>query len=111
VVKYKTGASNPDGQLEFQYRRGDFNLHSTGMEWLVITNNNWAKFQGLATIKGQDGLFAFHVDAQDGDFGGGDETDCFIIKVWAPGADTETDESIYKASGDLQGGKIIIHAK
>jgi len=24
------------------------------VEWLVITNNNWAKFQGLATIKGEE---------------------------------------------------------
>jgi hypothetical protein len=111
VVKYKPGATTPSGQLEFQYRQGDFNLHSSGMEWLVIVNSNWAKFQGLATIKGLDGLFPFRVDARDGDFGGGDQTDRFIIKVYAPGADPDTDEPIYKASGDLEGGNIVIHAK
>jgi len=108
VVKYKPGATNPDGQLEFQYRQGDFNLHSSGMDWLVVTNNNWAKFQGMATIKGLDGLFPFRVDAKDGDFGGGDQPDRFIIKIWAPGADPDQDELIYKASGDLEGGSIVI---
>jgi len=111
VVKYKKGASTPDGQLEFQYQQGDFNLHSSGMEWLVITNKNWAKFQGLATIKGLDGLYPFHVDARDGDFGGGDQPDCFIIKVYPAGGDPDVDDPIYKASGDLEGGSIVIHAK
>ncbi|MFQ5852452.1 MAG: PKD domain-containing protein, partial [Candidatus Binatia bacterium] len=111
VVKYKPGATTPDGQLEFQYRQGDFNLHSSGMDWLVIVNNNWAKFHGSATIKGLEGLFPFRVDARDGDFSGGNQPDRFIIKVWAPGADPDTDDPIYKASGDLQGGNIIIHTK
>jgi len=111
VVKYKKGASTPDGQLEFQYQQGDFNLHSSGMEWLVITNKNWAKFQGLAIIKGLDGLYPFHVDARDGDFGGRDQPDRFIIKVWAPEANPDSDEPIYKASGDLQGGNIVIHGE
>ncbi|MCK4722817.1 MAG: PKD domain-containing protein, partial [Dehalococcoidia bacterium] len=111
VVKYKKGATTPDGQLEFQYQQGDFNLHSSGMEWLVITNKNWAKFQGLATIKGLDGLYPFHVDARDGDFGGRDQPDRFIIKVYPAGGDPDEDELIYKASGDLEGGNIVIHGK
>lgn len=111
VVKYKKGATNPDGQLEFQYRQGDFNLHSSGMEWLVITNKNWAKFQGLATIKGLDGLYPFQVDARDGDFGGRSQPDRFIIKVYPPGGDPDVDEPIYKASGDLKGGSIVIHGE
>lgn len=111
VVKYKRGANTPSGQLEFQYHQGDFNLHSSGMEWLVIVNSNWAKFQGAATIKRFDGVFPFRVDARDGDHGGGDEPDCFIIKVYAAGADPDKPDPIYKASGDLIGGSIIIHAK
>jgi len=73
VVKYKPGATTPDGQLEFHYQHGDFNLHSSGIDWMVLVNNNWAKFHGLATIKGWEGLYPFHVDARDGDFGGGIE--------------------------------------
>jgi hypothetical protein len=110
MIKYKHGATSPDGQLEFQYQQGDFNLHSSGVDWLIITNNNWAKFRGLATIKGLDGFFPFHVDARDGDNGGGDQADRFIIKIWAPGADPDNDELIYKASGDLEGGNVIIHS-
>ncbi|MQY81691.1 MAG: PKD domain-containing protein, partial [Dehalococcoidia bacterium] len=109
-VKYKKGASNPNGQLEFQYPQGNFNLHSKAMDWLVIVNN-WAKFQGTATIKGFKGLYPFRVDARDGDFGGGTELDRFIIKVYAPDADPDKDDPIYKASGDLEGGSIVIHAK
>jgi len=114
VVKYKKGATNPDGQLEFRYQQGDFNLHSSGMEWLVITNKNWAKFQGLATIKinglVSEELYPFHVDARDGDFGGRDQLDRFIIKVYAPD-DVEQTDPIYKASGDLEGGNIVIHGE
>lgn len=112
VVKFKAGVIKPDGQLEFQHRQGDFNLHSNGMDWLVIANNRWAKFQGTATMKDRDGLSQFRVDARDGDFGEGDsQLDRFIIKVWHLCDDPEKDETIHKASGDLEGGSIVIHAK
>ena len=111
VVKYKHGATTPEGQLEFQYRQGDFDLHSSGMDWLVVTNDNWVKFHGTATIKGLEGIFPFRADARDTDHSGGDQPDKFIIKIWAPGADPDTDDPIYKASGELEGGNIVIHAK
>ena len=108
VVKYKKGVTTtPTGQLEFQYHVGSFNLHSLGHEWLVVTNSNWAKFQGTATITGMPGEFPFLVDARDGI----SQSDRFIIKIWAPGTDPDVDELIYKASGDLGGGQIKIHAK
>lgn len=111
VVKYKPGATTLKGQLQFQYRQGNFNLHSIGMEWLVIVNNNWAKFQGAATIEGVDGIFPFRVDARDSDFGGSGQPDRFSIKIWAEGANPDLDDPIHKASGDLEGGSIIIHTK
>ncbi|MBI2039929.1 hypothetical protein HYT18_02555 [Candidatus Microgenomates bacterium] len=111
VVKYNPGATTPDGQLEFQYRQGNFNLNSTGVDWLVIVNNNWAKFQGNATIKGLTGEYPFRVDARDGDFGGGNQSDRFIIKIWSPGANPDLADPIYKASGDLMGGNIVIHTQ
>jgi hypothetical protein len=111
VVKYKPGATTLKGQLEFQYRQGDFNLHSSGMEWLVLVNNNRAKFQGTATIRGVDGAFPFRVDARDSDFGGSGQPDRFSIKIWAPGANPDHNDPIHKASGDLEGGSIIIHTK
>ena len=110
VVKYKNGASTiPIGNLEFQYRVGDFNLHSTDYDWLVVTNSNWAKFQGLATINGSGDLYPFRVDARDGDANGGSHEDRFIIKIWASGDDPDVNDPIYKASGDLGGGQIKIH--
>ncbi|MHC4442008.1 MAG: hypothetical protein ACYTF1_04095 [Planctomycetota bacterium] len=39
VCKYKLGASTPDGNLQFVYKKGDLKLHSTDMEWLVIQSN------------------------------------------------------------------------
>ena len=110
VVKYKNGATqNLIGQLEFQYRVGSFNLHSVDYEWLVVTNSNWAKFQGLATIDGSTELYPFRVDARDGDANATALSDRFVIKIWAVGANPDTDEPIYKGSGDLGGGKIKIH--
>jgi len=111
VVKYKQGATTPDGQLEFQYHQGNFDLHSSGMDWLVVTNNNWAKFQGLATIKDMEGLFPFRVDAWDSEHGGSGQPDRFIIKIYSPGTDPDLADPIYKTSGDLQGGNVIIHSK
>ena len=81
------------------------------MDWLVIVNNNWAKFQGSATIKGLEGLFPFRVDARDGHYDGGDQPGRFIIKIGAPGADPEKDEPIHKASGDLQGDSVVIRTR
>ena len=74
-----------------------------------MTNQNWAKFQGTATIKGLVGEFKFRVDARDGDHAGGTQADRFVIKVWAPSADPDIDEPLYKASGNLGGGQIKIH--
>lgn len=110
VVKYQQGASTaPEGQLQFRYRAGDFKLDSAGYKWLVVTNTNWAKFQGNATINGSGELHPFRVDARDGDARGGNFPDRFVIKVWAPGANPDLDSPIYKASGDLEGGQINIH--
>ena len=73
------------------------------MEWLVVTNSNWARFQGLALIDGMEGLYPFKVDARD------DTVDRFVIKIWAPDSNPDIDDPIYKASGDLGGGQIKIH--
>jgi len=111
VVKYKKGATTPDGQLEFHNRVGDFNLHSTEMHWMVI-NGNWAKFQGYATINlHPDELFYFRVDARDGNLDGGNQPDRFVVKVWTSDQDPDLDDPVYRASGDLMGGNIIIHTK
>lgn len=106
VVKYDNGAATvPGGNLVFHYKVGDFRLKSSGMEWLIVTNTNWAKFQGLGEVDGLDGLVAFRVDARDSDELG----DRFVVRIWAPGANPDVDEPIYKASGDVGGGQVVIH--
>ncbi|MFC1996521.1 PhnD/SsuA/transferrin family substrate-binding protein [Chloroflexota bacterium] len=110
-VKYKKGSSTvPSGHILFQYRRGDLKLQSKDFDWLVITNSVWAKFKGVATIDGYEGLFPFRVDARDSDKLGGSQDDRFIIRIWAPDSDPDHDSPIYKASGDVQ-GQIVIHDK
>ena len=106
VVKYANGSSTvPGGNLQFHYNAGGLHLKSTGMEWLVVTNENSAKFRGAATIAGQPGTHPFRVDARDG----GTQPDRFVIRVWAPGQNPDAAEPIYKASGDVSGGEIKIH--
>ena len=74
-----------------------------------MTNTNWAKFKGVATINESSDLYPFRVDARDGDKDGGNQADRFVIKIWQPGAGPDVDDPIYKASGDLGGGQIKIH--
>ena len=104
-VKYQNGASTvPGGALQFHYNAGKLHLRSAGFDWLVVTNTNWAKFQGLATIDGAGGaLYPFRVDARDG------APDRLVVRVWAPGADPSAAEPLYKASGDVSGGEVTIH--
>lgn len=107
-VKYQNGqATVPGGHLLFQYKVGDFKLTSGDFDWLVVTNSNWAKFRGLAEIVGMEGAFPFTVDARDGSNG---QADRFVIRIWAPDDDPELTGILYKASGDLDGGNIKIHA-
>ncbi len=111
VAKYKRRANAPEGQLEFHDRVGDFNLHSTELHWMVI-NNDWAKFQGYATINlHPDELFYFRVDARDANSNGGNQPDSFILKVWAADQDPHLDDPVYRVSGDLMGGNVVIHTK
>ncbi len=108
VVKYDNGQSSvPGGNMQFHYQAGKFRLKSTGMDWLVVTNQNWAKFQGLGTVDGMNGVVPFRVEARDGDKSG--QPDRFVIRIWAPGAKPDVTEPLYVATGDVQGGKIQIH--
>jgi hypothetical protein len=111
IVKYKKGADNPDGNLEFQYKAGDINLHSSDMEWLVVQSATKVRFKGNATINGE-GSYTFKVTAEDnGELGTGDR---FKIEIWmGPNVDTENSPPTpkHKAQGFLGGGNIQIHQK
>jgi len=109
VVKYKQGASNPNGNLEFQYKAGDINLKSAGMQWMVVTSTTKVRFKGQATINGA-GLYTFKVTAEDvGEPGAGRDT--FKIEIWTGVVDTENGPPTPKhtAKGVLGGGNVQIH--
>jgi len=110
IVKYKKGADNPDGNLEFQYKAGDIDLKSTDMEWLVVQSDTKVRFKGKATINGE-GSYTFKVTAEDnGEPGTGD---WFKIEIWTGVVDTENGPPTpkHKAQGYLGGGNIQIHQK
>ena len=108
-LRYRRESSTaPTGIFTFRYPHGGFTLRSRQINWLIVTNSVWGMFQGQATIDGMEGLFPFRVDARDGDRQGRLQSDRFIIRVWAPGANLDRDEPIYRASGDVQ-GQVVIH--
>ena len=86
VVEYKRGASNPDGHVEFQYKAGDINLKSTGMQWMVVQSATKVRFKGLATVNGA-GLYTFKVTAEDNGEPGTNDT--FQIEIRLGVTDTE----------------------
>lgn len=116
IVKYKKGADNPDGSLEFRYRNGDINLHSVmdksaDFEWLVITSDKKIRFKGNGTVNGVEDV-SFKVTAADnGEPGAG--TDTFKIEIWT-GHDFDTENGSgasgkHMIQGTLGGGNIKIH--
>ncbi|NIM52927.1 MAG: hypothetical protein GTO22_27435 [Gemmatimonadales bacterium] len=74
-AKYKKNATEPTGQLEFQFRAGELNFHSSGYDWLVITPDDLAILRGSGTINGQ-GEYQFRLWARDG------EPDTFRMRIW-----------------------------
>ena len=109
-VRYQNGQSTvPSGNLQLRYIvKGEgptLVVEDAGFDWLVVTNNTWAKFRGLVTVDGVPGLHPVQVDARDST----NQSDRFVIKIWSPGADPDVDDPVYKASGDLGGGNINIH--
>lgn len=105
VAKYKKGATEPDGQTEFQFQVADLNFHSSSYQWLVVTGGNYARFKGLGTINGV-GNYKFMIWAGDG------TPDTFRIKIWQE--DEFEDETVIYDNGSDQpiaGGSIVIHTK
>ncbi len=105
-VKYQANSSQPQGNLNVQL--GDLHLKSDAMSWLVITIEDWAHFQGVATVDGGAELYPFRVDVRDGDVYDV-EPDLFSLRVWAPGDDPTAVDPLYQVNGDLMGGQITIH--
>jgi hypothetical protein len=96
TVKYKKGATTPDGYAAFQFKAGNLLFQSTTLDWLAINlDATLAEFKGTGTING-GGSYGFIIWATDG------KKDSFRIKIW----DSATYDS---QTTTLGGGSITIH--
>lgn len=108
--KYKSGASVPTGNTEFQFKTGNLNFKSTSYDWLVIAGQDKAKYKGVGKINGA-GSYNFLLTAIDN----GSSGDKFHVKIWgdngvvydnaASSADDEYDGTV------IGGGSIQVHKK
>ncbi|MHC4540698.1 MAG: PKD domain-containing protein [Planctomycetota bacterium] len=107
VSKYRKGAKEPTGQIEFVFKTADLNFHSTSYDWLVVTGSDYAKYKGAGTINGWPEEYKFMLWAGDG------EPDTFAIKIWEEDEESGDEMPIYQNLEDqpIDGGSIVIHTK
>jgi len=115
-ARYKKG--DPTGHIEFRYSDGLVDLKSTSIEQLVITGGKIAQFKGFASVNGEEGNWFFAKAIDNGE--PGIYSDTFLIKIWYPGYNTDSDEDAEPspdadpdeiAGGVLQGGNIVVHTR
>ena len=107
VVKYQNGSSTiPTGNFKFDYNVGDFRLTSTGYDWLVVTNSEWAHFQGSARINNGSEVYPITVSVRDSNKLG--TPDRLILKIYTPGSQPSSSTPLYQASGNVVGGNITL---
>lgn len=100
TLKYKKGALQPTGNLQFQLLGTDLNFRSTSFDWLVINRaGTLAQFKGQGTIG--DAAYQFMVWVADG------KPDMYRIRIW------NGDGVVYDngALQPLSAGSIQIHVK
>lgn len=111
--KYKTGATVPTGQTEFQFKVADLRFHSETYEWLVVAGAK-AQFKGEGTINGA-GIYRFMLTAIDGQINGGGGVDKFRMRIWdkVDGGLIYDNQLNAPDNADpttaLQGGSIVVH--
>ena len=114
VSRYRTGATTPTGNTEFQFKAGGLTFSSTSYQWLVVAGAR-AQYKGVGQIAGDAATYGFLITAIDGALSGGGGTDRFRIKLWnvATGAIVydnqigQLDDS--DAATSIGGGSIVIH--
>ena len=79
VSKYKSGATTPTGETEFQFQEGNLNFHSSTYDWLVVSGAI-AQYKGTGTINGVAG-YSFLLTATDGQVSGGGGVDKLRMKI------------------------------
>jgi len=115
VVRYRPGATVPDGNIEFRFQPANFAFKSTGFEWLLVDGAR-AQVKGSGTVNGS-GDYGFLLTVIDGQFDGGTGADRFRLKIW----NKDTGAIVYDTQmGDadtadpttlIDGGSIVIHRK
>jgi PKD repeat protein len=111
--KYKTGATLPAGQTQFQFKAGDLNFHSESYEWLVVAGAK-AQYKGVGTINGV-GSYGFMLSAIDSDVNANDShtLDRFRIRIWGQSGLVYDNQIGAEENADpttaLGGGSIVIH--
>jgi hypothetical protein len=110
-AKYKSGATVPTGNTDFEFPAANLTFQSTSYDWLVITTTQ-AQYQGSGTINGA-GNYGFLVTALDG---GGHGADRFRLQIWdnnnhnAVVYDTQPGAANTAApTTALGGGRIQVH--
>jgi large repetitive protein len=111
-AKYKN-ANTLQGEVEFQFKPANINLHATSLDWLLVNTNvtpNRAQIQGSGTVNGVAG-YGFLLTVTDGG-----QTDRFRMKIWnlttptvfiydnEPGIADNTNPATLAA-----GGNIVVH--
>jgi PKD repeat protein len=114
VSKYKTGATVPTGQTQFQFRAANLTFHSDTYEWLVVAGAR-AQYKGVGTINGTGG-YGFLITAIDGQINGGGGVDKLRVKIWEKASGRIVYDNQIGATDDanpttsIQGGSIVIHS-
>lgn len=111
VVAYRDGHYAPSGEMQFQFRPADLNLHAKTFHWLTVSGG-YVQFAVAATINGEEG-YEFLATLVDGKIAGG--TDSLRMKVW----NAATGETVFDSEPgeneasephlEVQGGSIVIH--
>jgi Tol biopolymer transport system component len=103
AARYKSDDAPPSGSFVFTYGKL-FKLQSERLDWLVVTAQDTAYFQGVASIR-NDGVYPFRVMVRDGAATG--TPDHLVLEVCGCASFTETGPMMYRASGEV-GGQIQI---
>ncbi len=112
-AKYHKNDAVPSGQTQFTFHEGGLDLHSTGYDWLVVTET-LAYLAGSGTLDG--GLECdLLLTLSDGDRAGGDGIDRVRLQLWSaatgePVYDSEPGAPMWvEPTTVMGGGSIKIH--
>ncbi len=113
-VKYKKGATTPDGRVDFRLQSGVLDFRSTGLDWLIIDKRpgllcllfgrciSNVQIKGTGTVNGGEN-YRFMIWASD------NRPDIFRIKIWSVGAGG-IENVIYDNLSEqtIGGGNIVV---